>query len=117
MIRVFELVTEIAPCDFEIEPGVLYPAAVEHIKECLAQNIRGDGVIKDVYFPQAQALPAEAFALALTPRGDVDAGDLETRAQALELARVWFTEMLHRAVGGDGTQMRLHILKDEAYRL
>lgn len=83
---------------FIANPAELYPAAIAHIQDRLAAGDPGDGIIRSQYYPAAAVLPPRAWELALTPRAEVSAKDIELRAQALEIARRWFTELLHRAL-------------------
>lgn len=79
-------------------PTDLYPAAIAYIQSQLAEGKQGDGIIRSQYYPAAAALPVRAWQLALMPRSEVSAKEIEVRAQALEIARLWFTELLHRAL-------------------
>lgn len=68
----------------------------------------------------ARRVPAGAWEDALVSRDEVNGAErLEARAQALEVARHWFTRALHMSTGGGG--LNLHILnngpEDAAYRL
>lgn len=84
---------------FNADPGKMYPAMVEFIQAQVAEGRQGDGIIRSKYYPDAQALSAEAWQLALIPRQEVTRkADIEARATALETARLWFTELLHRAL-------------------
>ena len=121
---------------FVIDPGEMYPAMVEFIQAQITEGKQGDGIIRSQYYPAAQALPAEAWQLALIPRQEVARkADIEARATALEIARLWFTELLHRALRwqaagmadatfwyteppeGAGAPLGLRIEKDERWRL
>src|SRR5688572_20619322 len=77
---------------FEVDPGRMYPAALDAMK----------------------AAP-DAKALALTARADVAPGKAAARAALLERARLWFTARLHEAVGKK--PMGVHILKDDRWKL
>jgi len=120
MLKALQLTTEVEPGKFEVVLDQMYPAMLGHIQECLTNGAKGDGVIRDQYYPQAQAMPAEAWELALTPFTEAvglpDAKQKQ-RNKALELARLWFTELLHRSIGGDGTPLHLVLLPDRKWRL
>lgn len=121
---------------FNVDPATMYPAMIEFVQAQLAEGKQGDGIIRSQYYPAAQALPAEAWALALMPRDEVTRkADIEARANALEIARLWFTELLHRALRWQAAGMAdgkfwhteppaeaavplgLRIVKDERWRL
>jgi hypothetical protein len=120
---------------YTVAPGDLYPAAIEYIQGQLAAGNQGDGIIRNRYYQDAAALPAAAWQLALTPHDEVEAEDALTRATALEIARLWFTELLHRALrwkavgvevpaiwgseppAAAQASLGLRIEKDEAWRL
>lgn len=65
------------------------------------------------------AVPDGGWELALTDRADMSADrsdpDVLARAQALEAARLFFTEALHQSI--NNAPMGIHWSKDERYRL
>ena len=84
---------------FVVDPGEMYPAMVEFIQAQIAERETNDGIIRSQYYPAAKALPAEAWKMALIPRQEMTRKtDIEARATTLEIARLWFTELLHRAL-------------------
>lgn len=114
---------------FEIAPADLYPATVGRIQEAIAGGelpaelidhnpadpriAPAQGAMQ--YMAEAQAIPNRAWSLADVPRDQITKqADVALRAQALEMARRWFTRALQLAAGGP---IGLHILKDEDYRL
>lgn len=114
---------------YEIAPADLYPATVARIQEALADGGVPEELIDpapidpriapaqaaQAYMSQAAAIPADGWRLALLPRSEVTKqANINLRAQALELARRWYTRALHMAVGAP---LGLHILLDEDYRL
>lgn len=123
---------------YQVQPRVVYPMMVAYIRQALGETpadvthgLRPKTVsaIRPL-LQQAKALPPEAWELALVPRADVEAANLITRlrnrwpdketalsvrGQALEIARLWFTELLHERVGY--MPLRVHITKDERWRL
>ena len=124
MFKVFDYAVESpqegAENRFEVVIGEMYPAILSHIQTCLENGVMGGGVIRDSYYPKAQALPSGAFDLALIPYAQATAlpfEDRETRNAALELGRVWFTELLHRAIGGDGVPLHVVLLPDTDFKL
>lgn len=119
MLNVFELVTQEDRPDgrvgFVVNPDALYRAAIEHIRQRLDLQARPGGYLGQL-FDMVQELPDVAFEWALRPLSDdFTPEEREMRAAVLELARKWFTEVLHQAIGQE--PMGLHILKDERYRL
>ena len=118
---------------YAVDPDIVYPATIKRIQAVLksseipqelvdpASPIEVDprGVAR-LYLSDASRVPADAWKLALIPRGefDQDSPALGDRAFALEVARRWFTQALHVQTGGNGSGMGIHILaKDKAYRL
>ena len=119
MLNVLELakvgeLTDDGYVSVRVEPHKIYPPTIAHIMGVLESASPPDGALRQEY-DAALALPDEAwdYALAGAETADID-NARELRAQALEIARRWFTEMLHRAVGAP---MHLHILRDERYTL
>jgi len=100
---------------FEVEPNVLYPQTIAHIRAQLAV----DGWVAPEHlrphFSDAKKIADEVWDLALTERAEIPAKRLAERAEALECARRWFTSALHAAIGN--APMNLRITKDEGWRL
>lgn len=92
----------------EVDPADLYPATIAHIRDRLATSSIPDGALRQEY-DAARRVPDAAWDAALSP----GAGNPD-RADALEIARRWFTEVLHQAVG---RPMRLRITRDLTYKL
>lgn len=105
---------------FVVEPSMLYSAMVAHIRAGLTAGPFGLFANEDVrtgYVAQAMALPEEAWDLVLQPATEaMPPADRQLRAEALRIARKWFQERLHQAIGGNGTPLFLRITKDPAYR-
>jgi hypothetical protein len=123
---------------FEVEPSEMYPAALADVQVALEENRAVSGALV-LYKHRATQLAVEAVAswqenddfiltrtvkhvdtkaweLALLPRDSItDARAVEIRAEALEIARLWFTERLHQFI--NHAPMELHILKDDDWRL
>lgn len=114
---------------YAVLPSVMYPATIERILSLLdggelpqelvenhaAVEVDPRGVAR-LYLADARAIPAQAWKWALQKREQFTAGgEIQARAMALEVARRWFTQALH--VQRAGKAIRVHILRDEAYRL
>jgi hypothetical protein len=123
---------------YVVDPAAMYPAVIGHIQDVLESG-RAMGPHMATHLTDARRLPREAWHLALIPKGQLSdeqralspdfvptlvAGDdtLQRlgggellRAIALEVARRWFTAVLHAAVGN--APMNIHIIKDEDWRL
>lgn len=97
---------------FAVQPAELYPATLAHIQKVLEGQRPPDPL--GMYFDAARRLAPAAWAAAELERAACPVDLLAVRAEALEIARLWFTEMLHQAAAGP---IGLHILKDERYRL
>lgn len=99
---------------FALNPGELYPATLGHVRQVL-EGPRPAEPLGQLY-DRARALPVEILtAVAETPSKAAYSNALVLqRAEALEVARLWFTEMLQQAVGGP---IGVHILKDERFKL
>ena len=101
---------------FELDPDTAYPWTLDRIAEALAGGAVS-ATLRDTLLPRARALPTEAWALAATPRDEleVEAPEvLRLRAEALEIVRLWATELHHGAVGH--IPRGVHIVKRPAWR-
>lgn len=101
---------------FVVEPGELYPAALAHVALVVKNGARPPDPL-GLLFDQARQLPTNALTeLALIPFSEVGNSQKTrtARATALEIARLWFTELLQTTVGGP---IGLHILKNEDWKL
>lgn len=98
----------------EVDPADLYPQTIAHIRQRLLTESAPDGALRQEW-DQALTLPRDAWDLALVAAtDDMPAPDRAARAAALEIARRWFTEVLHQAIGG---AMQLRITRDLTYKL
>lgn len=81
-------------------------------------EVANQSPIARVYLGRAMMVPQGAWEMALQPVSEeMSQENREARAEALEVARLWFTELLHMSV--DYRPMSLRITKDEGntYRL
>ncbi len=114
---------------YKIEPGRVYPAILRHIEEVLDQPDPSpfpapDGALAPLW-AAAQRLPREAWQWARIPKHKCPPDYAPYRAQALEIGRLWFTELLHREHSAiphprEGETMKplgVHILRDEDWKL
>lgn len=100
---------------YSVQPGDLYPAMQAYIQDVL----EGEQDVMEFEVQSrdaARLLGVDAFDLVTEGKEDVAQEDVSLRADALEIARRWFTAKLHRASGA-GRTMELHIAMDEKYRL
>lgn len=100
----------------EVDPADLYPKTIAHIVGLVNSDAQVSGPLA-IELASARALPAEAWADALIARSDFDdsqISELDQRRQALEIARRWYTEMLHQAIGGP---ISIRITRDLDYKL
>lgn len=101
---------------YTIDPDVVYPWTLARIAEAL-QGGETSPTIRGSLLPRAARLPAEAWALAATDRdllGDATPAQLAQRAEALDIIRLWATELHHAAIGY--APRGLHILRRPAWR-
>ena len=112
MLNVFDVSTrnperEDGYVSYDINPDTMFPTTVTHIQDALT-FARPDSALGRLW-DKAKERDEDAWTWALAPRGDV-AGEhaRSERDLALEIARLWFTEMLHQATGAP---IRVHILK------
>lgn len=103
---------------FEITPSVAYPRMIEYIRNVLS----GYEYVPANYFNlknmAAQVTDAGwkfALSSANIDLSVLNDGERSQRAQALEIARLWLTELLHQSVGQQG--MYLHIAADKLWKL
>lgn len=117
--------------DYEVDSGLMYPVIIRLLQSEDGQNeIRSDSIgwvgqhgnpILSMYLPRAQRLAQGAWGMAMQPMtGDDDdfimpSENRALRAEALELARLVYTEMLHQSLGGGALAIRL--TKDDNYRI
>ena len=101
---------------FEVIPDELYPQAIADLRESVL-TYTSETVEEFVkqHFLVAKRISDEAWDAALKSKDDCPPELIEGRAQALEVARLWFTAKLHFTV--KNVPMHLHILKDEKWRL
>jgi len=124
MLDLFAIAKQVEPTQegydlrFEVDPDVLYPAALEHVVAALGRQRPAEplGQLWDA----GQALKpvlADVLTWTKTPRdqfqGADDAAMIAARARLIEIARLWFTELLHQAVGG--APMNVRILKGSGH--
>ena len=110
---------------YAVDPAKVYPKTIAEIKRVLEQEelppryIQSGGEIRDNpllrLFRMAKEVPVQAWDHALEPGDTYPPKAREQRRKALELARLWFTEVLHQET--DYAPMGVHVLKDERYRL
>ena len=98
---------------FAVETGTAYPATVAHILDVLEKEVQQQGYLNTL-LGAARQLPAEAWDHALLAKDQVAEDQLTARAQALDITRKWFTEMLHTAVGGP---IGVHLTKNLTYKI
>ena len=106
---------------FDAEPSIIYPAAIAELTDLLAHpEKRSNTESERFYLRKAERLPEEAWALVdwdaspVNGASELKPDDLVLRAKALEIARLYFTAMLHQQ---HGSSIHLHILKDPKYKL
>lgn len=105
---------------FEIDPDVVYPATLAHLRSIREGTANGVELFESMekadigrrMMRDAKLLTDDDFELAETSRQDIalrdDIADLDKRAEVLELARHWFTRALRVATGAP---IGIHILK------
>lgn len=121
----------------EIDTAAAYPAAIADVRQWAGRKIevadaweflvaRGMDAKDAINAAAAVAnalqlsadaagrLPADAFDLALKPLADINPARRTDRAAALEVARLWFTELLHASQGGG--PMAIRWIKAEAFK-
>lgn len=119
---------------YNFDPAVIFPAIITYIQEVrlrigdlfvlsdsqlINHAMNGDSLARFVVSARQNAaeilsVEAEDWALALIPRDQVAAGDVQRRALALYIAERTFKEMLHQAV--NGVPIGVYISKDEDWR-
>lgn len=103
---------------FEIIPSVAYPRMIGYIRDVIA----GYEYVDNNYYNlkmMAMQVSESGWSLALNSANGNIVGlnerERSQRAQALETARLWLTELLHQSVNQQG--MYLHIVADKAWKL
>ena len=82
--------------------SVLYPTMIAHIRATLAQGDAGEpgGALRPLWIAARALLPTGAWELVGWEKERCDERQQALRAQALEVCRLWFTELLHREHSG-----------------
>jgi hypothetical protein len=118
---------------FACDPGIIYPAVIARIREVLKSGEFPNELVDlntppeadprgvaRTYLTIARTIQPEAFKWALQEHDRFYSNytDIEIvrRAQALELARLWFTQALHVQAGGDGTPIGVHWINVPAFK-
>lgn len=114
---------------FVVEPSYMYPAMITRIQQALQDKEAVPAELIDTHgneeidsrsaarqhMRDAKAVAQEGWQLCDAENSDMLAdGQRKMRAQALEVARRWFTRALKNRVDGP---IGLHILNDPKYRL
>lgn len=114
---------------FVIAAHDLYPAMIKEILDIIKEGgeeararVRGDRLDKtpifSQYLPRALRAPSMAWEMALeAPSADMTEEGLAMRAEALEIARLWFTELLHCSVHNEPMAFQITSTPDKKYRL
>lgn len=113
MLDVISFVTE-NDGRLDVDTSRMYPAALAHVQDVLSKGIVPGAPLDKLYL-EAEKIPEGAWKAALNPPEECSEKYLTQRAMALEISRLWFTELLHLAMGG-GT-MHVHLIKDERFKL
>lgn len=109
--------TEDGRKSFEIHPDNLYPPAIAEVRAEVAKNLRLRDVPEHLehHYPRAKRVSDAAWEAALKSKKECPPELVEARAEALEVARLWFTAELHQAI--EKVPMHIHILKGEKWCL
>jgi hypothetical protein len=100
---------------FSVQPGEVYPAALEELADAVQSGQAPKDPPLASLYARAAALGPEGLRLGTEPRDALPDELVPVRAEALEIARLWFTEQLHQAV--EGRPIGLHIARDDAWKL
>ena len=121
-MNVWDYVTEAPEHDkginFWVDGDRMYPDMIDHIQEILFMGARGRDfldkagytgtAIEKQYWRQAGRLPPSVWQMAKeAPVENMNPEHRQRRAEALTLARLWFTEMLHHAVNYEYLPFRI----------
>ena len=99
---------------YVVDPAVMYPLMISWIRERIkSSKPPEDGT--QIYYRTARTVDLQGWVHALLPKDETPAQYIQDRATALEVARLWFTKMLHNKIGGGS--MGLHILANDKYKL
>lgn len=102
---------------FEVDPDDLYPASIADVKAEVAKglNPRELPMHLEQHYIRARRIKAEDWDAGQIPFSECPPEKAKIRNEVLEVARLWFTAKLHHEAGKK--PMRLHILKNENWRL
>lgn len=99
---------------FEVDPDEFYPNALAELNDAVKTGKAPDGALYQYYFAALQ-VNDDAWKYALKPLSECPDHVRPYRAAVLELARLWWTEKLHRV--NRGLPMGLRILRSERWKL
>jgi hypothetical protein len=99
---------------FEVDPNEMYPRALAELQDAVKQRMPPSGALL-LYYSAATGLNDDAWRYAYLPLDKCPDYARPYRAAALELARLWYTEKLHRTIGS--APMGLRILRDRRWKL
>lgn len=114
--------------DYFIASEVLYPGMIAKIRDVLNDGpelarakLRAEGLadtpILRQYLPRAERIPADIWNLALEePHTHQTQETLDLRKEVLEVARLWFTELLHKAHNYNPLSLRILKAPDNIFR-
>lgn len=100
----------------DVDPDVLYPATFQYVMNRLMDETVPDPPLADLY-NRAKGLrlhPRHITSLKCEDSFRLPPLERALRAELLTVLRLYFTEMLQRAIGG---RIGIHITKDLRYRL
>ena len=106
------------PRRFAVAPSAMYPTMARYIKNVTKNQVKPKDSGLQMYYSMARRLAKRnnnAFDLVFKSRGDCDSWERDSRAEALEICRLWFTRQLHIEIGEK--PMTVHILEDRRYSL
>ena len=99
---------------YHVDPAIVYPMTLEHVKDRIANEQRPPEVLAGLY-EKAKEVNPKAWEYTTKHVRFCPEDLVDGRAILLEVARLWFTEVLHQAHGGGG--MGVHILNRPDFKL
>ncbi len=99
---------------YHVDPAIVVPMVLNHVSNRIANDQQPPDILVDLY-EKAKAVDAKAWAYTNGHVRHCPEELIDGRAILLEVARLWFTEVLHQAHGGG--QMGVHWMNRPDFKM
>jgi len=101
---------------FEVDTDRMYPEVIKEIYTRLKEKDMPEDKGLALYYRSAKKIDDSAWTWALQKKESTPVEKRGMRAEALELARLWFTKEIRLDIGEDKA-LYLHLTKSDRYKL